>query len=50
MCLPIYTCITETSKIAPLRSAGPPYALLQSAFYVGVRCLNDDNSYETGLG
>ncbi|GEM_PF-2110085 len=28
--------ITNTSKIAPLRSAGPPYAALQSALYVGV--------------
>lgn len=30
------SCITNTSKIATLRSAGPPYAVLQSALYVGV--------------
>ncbi|MGH1471320.1 MAG: hypothetical protein ACRBCS_09015, partial [Cellvibrionaceae bacterium] len=32
----LYPCLTITSKIAPLRCAGPPYAALQSALYVGV--------------
>jgi hypothetical protein len=46
----IKKCITNTSKIAPLRSAGPPYAALQSALYVGVLLTPKSGLYSLKVG